>query len=110
MNFIKINNVIEELDGKIEISLVDDIMRFNINIPFKILFINGFVFSEMNKTYVINTEYIVDTFEFDNKNVNSLNGYNYYKYKNNNIEYIKLPIESEEKDRLGLLIKTNNKY
>ncbi|CAM3067544.1 hypothetical protein [Streptobacillus ratti] len=110
MNFIKINNVIEELDGKVEISHVDDVMKFNINIPFKILFINGFVFSEMNKTYVINTEYIVDSFDFDNKNVSNLNGYNYYMYKNNNIEYIKLPIEIEEKDRLGLLIKTNNKY
>ncbi|WP_073507722.1 hypothetical protein [Streptobacillus notomytis] len=110
MNLIKINNLINELDGKVSISYIDDIMKFNINIPFKILFINGFIFSEINKTYVINTEYIVDTFEFDNKNISNLNGYNYYKYKNNDIEYIKLPIEIEEKDRLGLLIKTNNKY
>ncbi|WP_156298965.1 ATP-binding protein [Streptobacillus canis] len=110
MNFIKFNNTVEELNGNISLGYKEDIISYVINIPFKILFIYGLVFGEHNKTYVINTEYVVDSFDFNKENISNINGYNYYMYKNNNIEYIKLPIENEDVDRLGLLVKTNNKY
>ncbi|NYV28107.1 hypothetical protein HP397_04670 [Streptobacillus felis] len=110
MNFIKLNNIIDELNGKISIDTQENLITYLINIPFKILFIYGLVFTEQNKTYVINTEYIVDTFEFNKENISNLNGYNYYKYKGNNIEYIKLPIDVDEESRIGLLVKTNNKF
>ncbi|CAM3167367.1 hypothetical protein STFE110948_04895 [Streptobacillus felis] len=110
MNFIKLNNIIGELNGKISIDTQEKVISYLINIPFKILFIYGLVFTEQNKTYVINTEYIVDTFEFNKENISNLNGYNYYKYKGNNIEYIKLPIDVDEESRIGLLVKTNNKF
>lgn len=112
ISYIKYKNVVNELEGSIDIEYKDNIFKVITTIPLEILFMRGIVFSEGKNTYIINKNLIEDIFEFDDKNKVLLNGLQYYKYNNKNIGYISFPIEKKNKSskRLGLLLKTDNRY
>lgn len=103
-------NLMESLNSNIDVQKYDDKFKIETKIPLETIYINGFVFEENLKSYVINKEEIIDIFDFDIENIIELNGYKYYKYKDKKIIYTNLPIEKENCERLGLLLKINTLY
>lgn len=112
MNQIKYSNIVSELGGRVELIHEKDKYIKNIaTIPLDIVFLNGLVFNEMNKSYILDKATIQKQFNFNKDNLLTLNGFTYYKLDDKNIMYIKLPINKDEKsERIGFLLKILDKY